>query len=108
MKLDISQPIILLEEIVRKLDNNFYAGRWGRIPERQRDLMRIIALLPSAEDEFSVQEIVEKSTELHDTFKASAVNQLLSKLAENELIYKNRHGKYSFAVPMFSGFINRQ
>jgi AAA+ ATPase superfamily predicted ATPase len=108
IKLDIEHPTIFLEEIVRKLDNNFYAGRWGKIPERQRDLMKIIAQLSSAEDEFSVQEIIEKSKELSDPFKASAVNQLLTKLAENELIYKNRHGKYSFAVPMFSGFINRQ
>jgi predicted transcriptional regulator len=108
LKLGIEYPAIFLEEIVRKLDNNFYAGRWARIPERQRDLMRIIAKLETAEYEFTAQEILEKSKEIGENFSASSITQMLNKLAEQELVYKNRHGIYSFAVPMLSGFINRQ
>jgi AAA+ ATPase superfamily predicted ATPase len=101
-------PAIFLEEIVRKLDNNFYMGRWSKVPERPRDLMRVIAKLPNAEKGFSAQEILEKSNELKQTFKASNINQLLIKLIDCELVYKNRHGWYMFAVPMLSEFINRQ
>ena len=33
---------------------------------------------------------------------------MLAKLAESGLVYKNRHGRYSFAVPLLGGFIKRQ
>lgn len=33
---------------------------------------------------------------------------MLLKMVEVGLIYKNRYGKYSFAVPMLSDFIKRQ
>ena len=108
LKLGIEYPAIFLEEVVRKLDNNFYAGRWSKIPQRQKDLMHIIAKVPTAEEEFTTQDILEKSKELKENFSASSINQMLTKLAEHELIYKNRYGRYSFAVPMLSGFINRQ
>jgi DNA-binding IclR family transcriptional regulator len=36
------------------------------------------------------------------------VSQMLSTLAEAGLVYKNRHGKYSLAVPLLSEFIQRQ
>ena len=41
-------------------------------------------------------------------FSASQVNQMLSKLSEAGLVYKNRHGRYSFAVPLLGEFIRRQ
>ena len=34
--------------------------------------------------------------------------QLLGKLAKEGLVYKNRHGRYSFAVPLLGEFIKRQ
>jgi hypothetical protein len=33
---------------------------------------------------------------------------MLASLSESGLIYKNRHGKYSFAVPLLGDFIKRQ
>jgi len=33
---------------------------------------------------------------------------MLGALANAGLIYKNRHGKYSFAVPLFGAFVRRQ
>jgi hypothetical protein len=33
---------------------------------------------------------------------------MLSSLSGAGLVYKNRHGKYSFAVPLFVQFIRRQ
>ncbi|MCX6942685.1 MAG: hypothetical protein NTX09_18490 [Verrucomicrobia bacterium] len=35
------------------------------------------------------------------------MNQILAKLAESGLVYKNRHGRYSFAVPLLGDFIRR-
>jgi hypothetical protein len=33
---------------------------------------------------------------------------MFATLAEAGLVYKNRHGKYSFAVPLLGQFIRRQ
>jgi hypothetical protein len=56
-----------------------------------------------------MQEIVEKSAEmLKKPFSASHVNQLLTALSEAGLVYKNRHGRYSLAVPLLGRFVLRQ
>jgi hypothetical protein len=103
------QTSIPTEEITRKLDTDFFAGRWGRATDRQRELMYVISTLSTCDGEFSVQEIVEASAALLDTgFGNSHVNQMLGTLANAGLVYKNRRGKYSFAVPLMAGFIRRQ
>jgi hypothetical protein len=33
---------------------------------------------------------------------------MLAALASSGLVYKNRHGRYSFAVPLFGQFVMRQ
>jgi hypothetical protein len=97
------------DEITRKLDTDFFAGRWGRATDRQRELMSVIANLPTCDGEFSVQEIVDASGVVLATgFGNSHVNQMLGTLANAGLVYKNRRGKYSFAVPLMAGFIRRQ
>jgi hypothetical protein len=103
-------PRIPVREIMRKLDSDFFAGRWARATDRQRELLGIVAWLPSCESEFSVQEIIahEKNKALDKPFSSSHVNQMLVSLTEAGLIYKNRHGKYSFAVPLLGAFIRRQ
>lgn len=101
---------IPINEIVKKLDQEFFAGRWARVTDRQRDLIRIIAQLPTANDEFTVQEISEKSRKLKGSiksFKPSQIVQMLAALAERGLVYKDRHGKYFFAVPLFADFVRR-
>lgn len=102
--------IIRIEEITRKLDSDFFAGRWGRITDRQRQLLQVIAQLPgNGEDEFTVQDIAQASKSLLEhSFGSSHINQMLAKLSESGLVYKNRHGKYSFAVPLLGRFIIRQ
>jgi len=97
-----------VEEITRKLDNDFFAGRWARATDRQRQLMYAIASLTNCDREFTVQEIVEASKSLDKPFSSSHVNQMLSTLINTGLIYKNRHGKYSFAVPLLGQYIRRQ
>lgn len=96
-------------EIEKKLDSDFFAGRWARATDRQRDLLKVIAKTESCDDEFTVQEISTKSKEISiKAFSPSHITQMLLKLCEQGLVFKNRHGKYSFAVPLLGGYINRQ
>lgn len=96
-------------EILRKLDTDFFVGRWARATDRQRELLGVISELDNCSGEFSVQDVVIKSKEGVDKpFSSSHVNQMLASLTEAGLVYKNRHGKYSFAVPLLGQFIQRQ
>ncbi len=96
-------------EIMRKLDTDFFAGRWARATDRQRDMLVVIANLDNRDGEFTVQEIAEKSKTLPgNPFQPSHISQMLSALGEAGLVYKNRHGKYSLAVPLMGQFIMRQ
>ena len=99
---DVAVPI---EAIIQKLDNDFFACRWAIATDRQRDLLYVIANLPKADEEFTVQEVVEKSQILKKPFGSSRVNQILSDLTKKGLVYKNRYGRYSFAVPLLGKFI---
>lgn len=109
VKDDKEPPGVPLEAITRKLDQDFFAGRWARVTDRQRQLLFVIARLESADHEFSVQDIVKESKKrLDKPFGSSHVNQMLASLADAGLVYRNRHGKYSFAVPLLGRFILRQ
>ena len=101
-----SVPVI---EIEHKLDTDFFAGRWARATDRQRQLLYAISQLENCDDEFTVQEVVAASKHALDKpFSSSHVNQMLAALAAQGLVYKNRHGRYSFAVPLLGRFIRRQ
>lgn len=104
-----TKPSVPESEILRKLDADFFHGRWAKATDRQRDLLRVIATLPTAESEFGVQEVVEGS-QLSSVkpFNPSHVSKMLKELADAGLVYKYRHGKYSLAVPLMSQFIQRQ
>ena len=103
------QDSIPVDEITRKLDSDFFSGRWARATDRQRELLTVIAKLDNADQEFTVQEVAGKSREeLSKPFSASHINQMFAALSNAGLIYRNRHGKYSFAVPLLDRFILRQ
>ena len=96
-------------EIEQRLDDDFFSGRWARTTDRQRALLWVIAHLESRGSEFSVRAVVERSrTMLERPFSASHTNQMLAGLADRGLVFKNRHGRYSFAIPLFDRFIRRQ
>lgn len=98
-----------VSEIEHKLDADFFAGRWARATDRQRTLLSVIARLDNSESEFTVQEVVEKSRqELKKPFSSSHTHQMLTALANQGLVFKNRHGRYSFAVPLLGRYILRQ
>ena len=99
---------IPVTELTRKLDTDFFAGRWARVTDRQRELLWVISSLPNADMEFTVLEVVESSGLLLEKgFSSSHANQILVSLSNSGLVYKNRHGKYSFAVPLMSQFVKR-
>lgn len=102
---EVSVPV---KEIEQKLDTDFFAGRWAKATDRQKELMVVIANL-SETREFAIQDAASKSKELLEKpFSNSLVNQMLATLADRGLIFRNRHGKYSFAVPLFDKYILRQ
>ena len=102
-------PEVPVEAITRKLDSDFFAGRWSRATDRQRDILMVVALLHKADGEFTVQEVVDTAPAiLGRKVSNSRVNQILASLGVAGLIYKNRYGRYSLAVPLLDRFIIRQ
>ncbi|MCB1621924.1 MAG: hypothetical protein KDI44_14440 [Thiothrix sp.] len=108
-RIDSGQNVAVpVNEIEQKLDTDFFAGRWAKATDRQKALMIVIANLGNTH-EFTVQEVASMSaTLLEKPFSNSHVNQMLTTLNERGLIFRNRHGKYSFAVPLFDKYILRQ
>ncbi len=104
-----SHASVPVKEIEQKLDTDFFAGRWSRVTDRQRELLTVIATIDNCEDEFTVQEAVDASKKMPSKqFSNSHIHQMLAALTGQGLIFKNRHGKYSFAVPLMGRFISRQ
>jgi hypothetical protein len=100
---------IAVSDTVRKLDSDFFMGRWSRVTDRQRQLLWVVANLEHCDGEFTVQDVSEKSKDLlQKPFSASHIAQMFNALGEAGLVYRNRYGKYSFAVPLLGQFILRQ
>jgi len=98
-----------IDDILRKLDTDFFAGRWARATDRQRELLTVIAQVEGSDVEFTVQDAARKSVlVLTRPFSPSHVSQVFGNLVAAGLLYKNRHGKYAFAVPLLGRFILRQ
>lgn len=105
---DDEQKSVPIEAIQHKLDADFFAGRWARITDRQRELLWVVAQLDNGDKEFTIQELTEAAKGLLiKAFSPSHANQILASLAERGMIYKNRLGRYSFAVPLLGRFIVR-
>ena len=102
-------PSVPMAEITAKLDLDFFAPRWNRATDRQQIFMQVIATLEESDREFTIQEITTASRQLlKKPFNPSHATQMLGHLAEKGLIYRNRRGAYSFAVPLLASFIRRQ
>lgn len=97
-----------LPDIQRKLDSDFFAGRWYRATDRQRDLLTLVVGLEDDGVQFTVQDLVRASSALERPFSASHVGQILSSLCDSGFVYRNRRRRYSLAMPLLDGFIMRQ
>lgn len=105
---EAEEPFVPIEAIQRKLDADFFSGRWSRVTDRQRQMLWVIANLVDGDAEFTIQDLVGRSKALLPKgFSPSHASQMLASLSEQGLIYKNRFGKYSFAVPLLGRFIRR-
>ena len=102
-------PTVQGQDILFKLDTDFFQGSWAKATNRQRELLHVIAHLENADGEFTVQEIANLAKErLAKPFSTSHINQMMTALSLQGLVFRNRFGKYSFAVPLLSQFIKRQ
>ena len=103
------EPAIPFREIISKLDQDFFAPRWDRMTDRQRDFMRVIANIETLEGEFTAQEITERSgQDMEKGFSTSSVVQMLNVLIQKGFVQRNRHGKYALALPLMAEFVRRQ
>ena len=114
-KYDKGEPLhISIPDLTRKLDEDFFSGRWAKATDRVRDLLRVVAELEADEEEFTVQAVVAQSkalvaaSKIAAVFSSSSANQLLAKSITAGFVYKNRHGRYLLAVPLLGRFIRRQ
>ena len=98
----------IINRITRKLDLDFFEGRWARLTDRQRDLLTVIARLENSAAEFTVQEIVACAKTHNQNFSSSHVNQMLNTLFNKGMVFKSRHGKYVLAVPLLDEYIRRR
>jgi Cdc6-like AAA superfamily ATPase len=98
--------IVPIDAILQKLDNDFFSARWVKATDREKELLTLIAQAGLAE--FGVMQVVNLSNQAEiRAFSKSQVSQMLSRLIENGLVYKNRRGSYSFAVPLLERYILR-
>ena len=100
----------LIERIRRKLDADFFDGRWQQLTDRERDLLRIVAgFLSDSQDEFAVQQISKLPSEPDiKKISPSHATQMLNNLSQKGMVFKNRHGRYALAVPLLADYIRRR
>jgi len=92
--------------VLDRLDSGLFAARWNKTTDKQREVLNIIACRPANSPvDFSSQEISEQS--LGELTNAQA-NQMLLALTERGLLYRTRHGRYAFTVPMSEMMILRR
>jgi hypothetical protein len=105
-------PRVPKADIIRKLDQRFFSGRWDKASDRQREFMMVAAMIPGSRREFTVQEIVQTSREIlgsrRKAFSSASAGMMLKTLNDLGFIFRNRRGKYSFTVPLLDEFIIRQ
>ena len=107
-KFDKGGGSVLITEIARKLDSDFFMGAVNR-HRSATPVAVVIANLENCDAEFTVQEVARKTIELlKKPISKSQVNHMFASLGDAGLVYRNRHGKYSFAVPLLGDFIVRQ
>ena len=100
-------PQVPMDAIIQKLDNDFFAGRWARATDRERELMTVIA--HQSKEEFGIKDIeISFQGRPERPISSSQINQMLKSLIQAGLVYKNRRGSYSFAVPLLEKYILRQ
>jgi AAA+ ATPase superfamily predicted ATPase len=93
-------------EVLDRLDAGLFAARWNRTTDKQREALRIIASRPASNQlDFSAAEIAGLAG---DSVQNSHASQMLQSLCDKGLLYRTRHGRYAFTVPMSEFMILRR
>lgn len=94
--------------VLERLDSGLFAARWNKTTDKQREVLRLIASRAAESPiDFSAQEISELSQGQGDLTNTQAGQTLLA-LCERGLLYRTRHGRYAFTVPMSEMMIIRR
>ncbi|MBS0242463.1 MAG: AAA family ATPase [Proteobacteria bacterium] len=93
-------------ETYERLDSSLFAARWSRTSDRQREILNLLAQRPSGSSEFSIKELEDLATV--DGLAGSAIQSHVAGLVERGLIYRTRHGRYAFTIPMSETMILRR
>ena len=93
-------------EVLDRLDAGLFAARWNRTTDKQREALRIIASRPASNQlDFSAAEIAGLAG---DSVQNSHASQMLQSLCDKGLLYRTRHGRFAFTVPMSEFMILRR
>jgi hypothetical protein len=94
-------------ETFERLDAGLFSARWNRTSDKQREILAVIARRPSKiSADFSAQEL-ELLRNNHDEPNGS-MTQVLLALCERGMLYRTRHGRYAFTVPLSEAMILRR
>jgi hypothetical protein len=106
IQLNPTEPKIPEKQVIEKLDQFFYAGRWNRATDREKDLLALAAATDL--EDFALQDIKQVADNFEiKGFSSSQITQMLSRLIKKGLVFKNGRDQYSFALPMLADFIKR-
>jgi len=84
--------------VIERLDAGLFSARWNRTTDKQRAVLLVAAQNSNHwGDDFSAAELSEASMGEHTN---AQMNQNLVALMEKGIIYRTRHGRYAFTVPM--------
>ncbi len=95
-------------DVLDRLDAGLFAARWNKTTDKQRSFLRLVANRDTpVSPDFSAAEILA-SDRVGAQFDNAQANQMLLALCERGLIYRTRHGRYAFTVPMSETMILRR
>jgi hypothetical protein len=94
------------EETFERLDSGLFAARWNKTTDKQREFLAILADRGDAYPvDFSAQDVAALSGGHWNNVQS---NQMLLALTDRGILYRTRHGRYSFTVPMSEEMILRR
>lgn len=97
-------------DCMERLDAGLFAARWNKTTDKQRWFLGLIASRGGWEGiDFSAQDVALLSISEGDERLTNAqCSQALQALVERGLLYRTRHGRFAFTVPMSEAMILRR
>jgi hypothetical protein len=90
------------ERIQEGLDSEFFEGRYGEAKRAEQLTLRVAGSL--VQEGFRVADLTGQFT----TLKPNAVQQSITRLAQNNLINRVRHGEYAYTAPLCGDSLRRR